>query len=363
MPHWYRALRLAPLAVLALVGSACRRGSLRDDAGGATGTIGLDAAIPRDGAPAAVDGPPDVIDAPAGADTRAPTADANCGMTSVSGKRRGTEVMVILDRAVSVDPDRWNTFLAAVAAMITRNSALVSWGLYTFPTDGAVCSMASVSSTIDVTPAPNDSVHAIAHLAAAGTVTGGTPTAAAIDVAAGYMLSRTTSDAKVLMLVTDGAPTCAGRSGALTADPARAQEDAVAAIADAKAAGLPTFVLAPSTTTDAADVAALNALAVAGGYAEPGDVKFDTDATISTWFQSTDDGGTCLLVLATPGPPVPDDVTVMLNGEVVARDRSHQLGWDYPTPDATTIQFYGAWCELFQTAQSIEVDVYYGCPN
>ena len=62
-------------------------------------------------------------------------------------------------------------------------------------------------------PAPDDATHVIAHLAAAGTFTGGTPTAAAIDVAAAYMLSRTTVNPKFLMLVTDGAPTVRGEMG------------------------------------------------------------------------------------------------------------------------------------------------------
>jgi hypothetical protein len=239
----------------------------------------------------------------------------------------------------------------------------VDWGLYAFPNDGAVCSMASVGTTIDVEPAPNDAAHVVAHLAAAGTVTGGTPTAAAIDVASSYMLARTTVNPKFLLLVTDGAPTCSGRSGALSADPTRALADAVAAIADAKAAGLPTFVVAPSATTDPADVAELNALASAGGYAEPGDVKFDTEATISTWFQTTGDGNECVVSLASPGPPVPDDVTVMVYGNVVPRDPSHQRGWDYTSTTPTAIQFYGAWCEGILNARSYEIDVYYGCPN
>src|SRR6185295_16575619 len=133
------------------------------------------------------------------------------------------------------------------------------------------------STAIDLPPMPDAATHVIAHLVTAVTGSGGTPTAAAIDVAAAAMRSRTTVNPKFLMLVTDGAPTCAGRTAPLSADATRAQADAVAAIAAAQAAGLPTFVVAPSTATD---VAALNALAVAGGYARPGDVRFQTETTI-----------------------------------------------------------------------------------
>ena len=129
---------------------------------------------------------------------------------------------MVLDRAISIEPDRWTSFLSAVAAMITRNGSTVDWGLYAFPTAGAVCSAATVGAAIDVVPAPDDATHVVAHIAAAGTFTGGTPTAAAIDVAAAYMVSRATVNPKFLLLVTDGAPNCAGKMGSLTADPVQA---------------------------------------------------------------------------------------------------------------------------------------------
>src|SRR5262249_40686889 len=107
-----------------------------------------------------------------------------------------------------------------------------------------------VSTAIDVAIAPNDATHVIAHIVAAGAGASGTPTAAAIQTAAAYMLTLTDQNPKFLLLVTDGAPTCAGTIDALTADPAQAQADAVAAIAAADAAGIPTLVVAPSTTTN-----------------------------------------------------------------------------------------------------------------
>ena len=290
-------------------------------------------------------------------------------MTSVVAVARlSPEFLVVLDRAISVEPDRWNTLLSAVAAMITQTGSSVDWGLYAFPTGGAACSTAMVGDAIDVMPAPDDATHVVAHLAAASTFTGGTPTAAAIDVAAAYMFSRTTVNPKFLMLVTDGAPTCGGKMGSLTSDPVQAVADAVAAIAQAKAAGLPTFVVAPSTTA-AADVGALNALAVAGGYADPGEIKFGTETTISRWYQTLDTGtgtGTdisCVVSLGLQGPPVPDVVTVTFNGEVVPRDRSHMLGWDYTDANAKSLVLYGAWCEMLHTARSWQVHVYFGCPN
>jgi hypothetical protein len=358
----HRAMRAAALILLAAAAFGCRRGALQDDAGAGAGAIGPDAATRGDGAANPGDATPGPIDGPGASDVAFPTADANCGMTGIEGSRLSAEILVVLDRAISVEPDRWNSFLSAIAAMITRNASVVDWGLYAFPTTGAACSTATVGTAIDVVPTPDDATHVIAHLAASGTVTGGTPTAAAIDVAAAYMLARTTVNPKFLLLVTDGAPNCAGKMGAITTDPLEAVTDAVAAIARAKAAGLPTFVVAPSTTSAAADVAALNALAVAGGYAERGEIKFDTEASISTWFQPTETGDNCVVPLGM-APPVPEVVTVTFNGAIVPRDTSHLLGWDYTDASARFIMFNGAWCDMVQAARSWQIEIYFGCPN
>ena len=153
----------------ALAGFGCRRGALQDDAGAGTGTIGFDAASPGDGAANPRDATPGPIDGPGASDVRFPTADANCGMTSVVAVARlSPEFLVVLDRAISVDPDRWNTLLSAVATLITQTGSSVDWGLYAFPTGGAACSTAIVGDAIDVMPAPDDATHVVAHLAAAG---------------------------------------------------------------------------------------------------------------------------------------------------------------------------------------------------
>lgn len=356
-------MRTAALVLIALGATSCRRGALQDDAGGGTGTIGLDATIAGDGVASPGDAGPAAFDGPGARDVRFPTPDNNCGKTGIGAARLSADILVVLDRSISIDADRWNSFLSAVAAMITRNGADVNWGLYAFPTAGAVCSTAAVGTAIDVMPAPDDATHVIAHLVAAGTVTGGTPTAAAIDVAADYMFSRGSTNPKFLMLVTDGAPDCAGKMGSLSTDPVQGVTDAVAAIAAAKAAGLPTFVVAPSTTTGA-DADALNALAVAGGYDQPDPIKFATDATISNWFPQTDDVDNCVVPLGTP-PPVPDVVTVTFNGAIVPRDTSHANGWDYTDPAVPhrTMRFYGAWCDRVHAARSFQIEVYFGCPN
>jgi hypothetical protein len=349
MLQWYRVMRIPTLALLALVGTACSRGSLREDGGG-TGVLTFDAG-PVDGSPA---------DAVRGFDGPAPTADANCGSTRLKGGHLLPQILVVLDRSVSVDPAQWSGVLSALAANITANNAGNDWGLYTFPADGPACGAGAVSATIDVPLAPENATHVVEHLAVAGTDASGTPTAAAIDRAAAYMLSvRDPNRPQFLLLVTDGAPTCAGTTGALSEDPVQAQADAVATIRTAAVAGVPTIVVAPSA---ASDVDALNALAVAGAYQRGAIGRLFQDETSIGEMSLVGPTQSCVVLLSTGRPPVPDNVVVTLNDATVPRDRSRLDGWDYADATSSFLWLYGDWCARLRDMQDFQVNVYYGCP-
>src|SRR5581483_11031599 len=89
----------------------------------------------------------------------------------------------------------------------------------------------------------------------------GTPTAAAIQVATSYLMSRSSTAPKYLLLVTDGEPNCGGNPPAV-ADTTQAQTDAVNAVSAAAQAGVHTFVIGVATTR-VADSVVMSALAVA----------------------------------------------------------------------------------------------------
>jgi hypothetical protein len=74
------------------------------------------------------------------------------------------------------------------------------------------------------------------------------------------------------------------------------------------------------------------------------------------------DGTDCSLSLGSAPPPLPDRVTVTLNGAPVPRDPSHRLGWDYIDSGATTIALYGPVCDTFKSSRSAEISVYFACP-
>jgi len=363
-------MRASSLVLALLAGAGCRRSALESDAADAA-AVGTppdgspaDEGMRSDGPPAAGDAPSQNTDATPAYDGPVPSADANCGVLTYQKIFVPPDMLVVLDRSISVDPTTWNNFLSAIVATISKDDASVDWGLYTFAQDGPACGAGTVSTTIDVPIAAYDSANVIAHIGAAGTDASGTPTAAAIQTAAAYMLTLTDQYPKFLLLVTDGAPTCAGTIDALSSDPAQAQADAIAAIAAADAAGIPTLVLAPSTTTNPADVAALNALAGATRFGRgPQSPKYYTELTVNESLTLLDEGTSCTFFLGASTPPAPDDVAVTLNGTTIPRDPSHMRGWDYADARATAIMLYGAWCDMVTSSRSDRIDIYFGCPN
>ena len=193
----------------------------------------------------------------------------------------------------------------------------------------------------------------------------GTPTAAAIDDGAAYLRTLADRTPKFLMLVTDGAPTCAGTIGALSEDAAQAQADAVAAIAAALGRGVPDHRRRPRRTTAASDVDALNALAEAGGLPRtvPASIKFFTESTLPELFVPVESTAAASSRCRVRRPP-PDASTVTFNGGNVPRDPSHMNGWDYTDAAHSrdrALRRSGATPLL--SSRSFEVDVYYRLPG
>jgi len=234
MFQWYRAMRIAALALVAVAagavaGGACSRRSLQADDGGA-GTTGLDAAADTIRVDARITDIAPPTDAWTPTDAQI-IGDVNCGSTvTFQAKKLPIDLLLLVDR--SVDRATWDQMTSALANL-TRSldeGYRYRWGLKLFPEDGPACGAGTVTSKIDVPFADGDSSRVNAALAAATPTGNGTPTAAALTVARAYLGSVAEQYPRYMMLVTDGAPTCAGAAGALTSDAVQAQADAVAAI-------------------------------------------------------------------------------------------------------------------------------------
>ena len=59
-------------------------------------------------------------------------------------------------------------------------------------------------------------------------------------------------------------------------------------------------------------------------------------------------------------PPDDAKVYVFFDGTKVARDPSHQNGWDYD-PATQKVTFYGVSCDELKMGQIDDVQIVYGC--
>lgn len=195
-----------------------------------------------------------------------------------SGAGCGTvmpEMFIVLDRSASMadtpegniagpnDVTKWSLVVSALNQLLAAKGDSFTWGLKTFPEDGAVCSATTVTSKIDV-PVASDNVPSVTAAITLATPAGdGTPTAAAIQVATSYLMGRASPSRRYLLLVTDGEPSCTGNPPNGTNSVGGAQTDALNAVTAAAQAGIHTFVVGVATTR-AIDSMNLSALAVAG---------------------------------------------------------------------------------------------------
>ena len=334
-------MRIAALALIALTDLSCARRTLQAEDGGG--------ALPTDGGP----GLPDVM---------APTPDASCGVLTLRSERLPIDMLLIVDRAVEGDPAEWNELVAALASLTNARNYEFAWSLKLFPEDGPGCGAGSVTNEIDVPFTFRNAATINAALSVATPTHDGTPTAAAIEAGRAYLQSVGDMNPKYMMLVTDGAPTCAGTAGAPVNDPARAVDDAVAVAAANLAAGTPMAVMGVGATT-ARDVDALNKLARAGGLSRANPIAFYPTSSVDELIQALTPSSsyTCIFSLA-KAPPEAEVVTVTVNGAVFLRDTTRQSGWDYIDSTRSALSLYGPACDLIPSSWELVVEIAFACP-
>jgi hypothetical protein len=252
---------------------------------------------------------------------------------------------------------RWSDARDAVYAAVLANQNF-AWGLKLFPNGPDECGL---DPDVEVPVGFGSGPALEAAIEPAGPPEGalgaGTPTAAAIGAATAYLKKVTTALPKYIVLVTDGEPNCAdnplfGMS---------AEMIAVNTIADTAAAGFKTFVIGIGIS----GIATLNEMAIAGGRPRTGEPRFypadnraELDAALETITRAVT---TCAFPLVTR-PLDPDFVSVTAGSSLIPRDPTQVEGWDY-TMGGTAIEIHGSHCEALKTGKTLNVGVYFGCPN
>jgi hypothetical protein len=180
------------------------------------------------------------------------------------------DVLIVQDKSLSMEQDptgsncktpgcsKWSLVSAAVDRVVMATETTINWGLVFFGNN----STCGVSTTPDVPITPGTSYAPISQAYANNTPTSQTPTAAAVNAAVAYLQTVPDGKPKYLLLATDGEPNCGATN--VNADDSPA---AITAVANAKAAGFPTFVVGIATLANAQAGDTLNMMALAG--AEP----------------------------------------------------------------------------------------------
>jgi hypothetical protein len=175
-----------------------------------------------------------------------------------------------------------------------------------------------------------------------------------MTAAAAYMTALTETNAKYIVLATDGLPNCGDGVTPATAA-------AVAAVMDTASKGIPVFVIGIATAGGAADTT-LNMMAVAGGRPDvTGTSKYypvtNTAQLVTTLQTIQRKIASCEFKLAKV-PPFPDKVSVQGDGLEIPRSATE--GWDY-TAGQTAITLTGKWCSDVTDGKIKDVKTVYGC--
>jgi hypothetical protein len=297
------------------------------------------------------------------------------------------EVLIVLDRSASMDngvddvmcdggcgaASKWALATPAIEKFVAASETTINWGLKLFADPGG--DTCGVNGQAVVTPEPRNTTAISAAIAAQtkanrGVIDGSrSPTRAAVTAAAGYLAAQTDPNPKMILLATDGLPTCAAAT-------VQGDDDSPATIAAVQAAadaGIPTFVLGVATAGGDAD-ATLNQMAQAGGLARAGSRSYyaastptELAAALQAVISVADEkaGQSCLFAL--PPAPTNDGTTsidfIEVHGDGVQwpRDADHLEGWDYAGPLRQAIAFYGVACDAIRNGTFAEVSISFRC--
>ena len=351
---------------LALLLVACGPTATDDGNGNGNGNGTQDAAGVNPDGGAGADGQ---VGADAGPGPDAETCGAQTEPIEIINLGDPPDLLIVLDRSGSmimapglfpVGTSKWNIMKSSLDQALHAREANIRFGLTVFPTDN-VC---GVDPGARVPIALNNADAIMTYLD--GTAPdGNTPAHIALEEALTYYQSVTPNPAgQYVLFATDGIPNCGGDPPEMDTEAPTETVDAVTALATA---GVHTFVLGFGGLFGL-DSGVLNDSALAGLEPAPGGPPHFYQADDAASLQAALDtiaGGiivpSCSFEL-TSLPPVPEDVAVYFDGVAVPRNPSHVNGWDYH-PDASTITFFGTYCDQLTSGQVSAVDFIFGCPG
>jgi hypothetical protein len=297
-------------------------------------------------------------------------APVPCTPGRITLERARPAVMMVLDRSGSMGrgfggvETRWSILTRALASALPPVDSTMSLGALMFPRRGGGQTCA-LPTTPELTPALGNVDELLAEMRKSKP-RGGTPTAAAIELASKTILAhRAATTARAMVLATDGAPVCNSaldprtcRCGSselsCTGRPDLCLDDArtINALRATLAKGVPTYVIGIAATEEGGFPDVLDAMAVAGGRPKlTGPSRYygaDSEAELDEALVAIRDQVGACTYLTVSVPDAAGDLTLLINGVAVPYDESGTNGWSWVDRANGQIALAGAACTRAQ---------------
>lgn len=290
---------------------------------------------------------------------------------------RSAEVMLVIDRSSSMlldlegqnrAPSRWTLVRDALTQALPPYQHALAMGAVLYPaSSSSVGPACALPSAMDVMPLADNAGAIVSALARSGPA-GRTPTWGALDLTGRFLRARATrGTTRSIVLVTDGGPNCnaaldGARCTCANLGPASAtacrgdaelcvdSDRTVALVRDLARSGISTYVVGIDDASRPDFTALLNALATAGGRPNPraGAERYYSvrrPEDLAAAFTAVQQAITRCAFVTPSAPSAPARVDVTLGGAALARDPSHQDGWDWTDAANGELTLFGAACE------------------
>jgi hypothetical protein len=251
-------------------------------------------------------------------------------------------------------PDsKWTQMTTALKEILPITEGTVQWGLKYFAEgDSNSC---TVTNGAAVAPKLTNA-SAIAMSIDGTRPASATPTTAAMKSATAYLLGLNDESPKFILLATDGLPTCgSGQDGADV-------DAAIAAVKDAKAMGIPTFVIGIATAGMGSADDTLTKMANEGGFARtdtPAYYSVSSAADLKDAFSKISGMvGVCYFSVNPVPKDIKDITDVKGDDKIIPQDATD--GWTFVTmPNSAGVQLNGKACEDYKSGniKTVKVDL------
>jgi hypothetical protein len=295
------------------------------------------------------------------------------------------QVLLLLDRSSSMTDSPpgssdswWNLATGAVNTILKDSEKELDWGLMFFPkgtTSSECCKMPTddKSPLIEVATGPANA-QAIAQAMAASKPTGeGTPTARALLQAGNHLTSLSTAAQKLIVLATDGDPTCANDSICLGNESKDYERTKEAMSHVYSVLGIPVAVVGIAYPDSSGNLQPnakqllMIELAKRGGIpnptpSQPAYYLAANQEQLTATFQALRKQTISCTFHSTLERPWQNAMKVTVDGSDIQRDTTHMDGWDL-RDGGSSVTLYGSACAAIQKKPGALTQLALGCTN